>query len=379
VTRFAWLLLALSACSDRDRPHPSETTDRTPRVLEPPPQQVRALPPHAIRADGVGPFKLGLTLEQLGSQVLSGGRSAQVDIPNVTHLSVLHAEDDAIQVGGEPLGRASFVAVVGPKIARTETGIQVGSTRDELVTALGPLAGDLDRLRDPRIVVPSQLRELRAVIDSNKVVGLVITTSEPSPKNEGCIRPNETDKRFGACLTGEPELVAFENDELQVRTADDKKLIDRARLANAVFVGPVRASDGKDELVAIARTEDPQTRTWSLVTFRFEGGHLLRMPDAPVYQLTATNARWIGSSLRDLDLALEVSNHGDMYEVGGLLLHRAGTQLRDLLVLSPVQIPRKRAKSATPDPEHELIDAGVPADATGSAAVNGSNNSGNSP
>ena len=228
-------------------------------------------------------------------------------------------------------------------------------------------------------MVPSQLRELRAVIDNNKVVGLVITASEPSPKLEGCVRPSETDKRFGACLTGEPELVAFDNDELQVRTADDKKLIDRAKLANAVFVGPVRASDGKDELVAITRTEDPQARTWSLVTFRFEGGHLLRMPDAPVYQLTATNARWIGSSLRDLDLALEVSNHGDMYEVGGLLVHRTGNQLRDLLVLSPVRVPRKRAKSATPDPEHELTDAGVPPHASGSAGLNGSNDNGNSP
>lgn len=366
------LALALigSGCSDRDRPHPSEPADRTPRVLEPPPQNVRALPPHAIRADGVGPFKLGLTLEQLGSQVLSGGRSAQVDLPNVTHLSVLHAEDDAIQVGGEPLGRASFVAVVGPKIARTESGIQVGSTRDELLAALGPFASELDRIRDPRVVVPSRLRELRAVIENNRVVGLVIAASEPTSKIEGCVRPADSEKRFGACLTGEPGLVAFDNDELQMRSADDKRLIDRAKLANAVFVGPVRAGDGRDELVAITRTQDPQVRTWSLVTFRFEGGHLLRMPDAPVYQLTATNARWIGSSLSDLDLELEVSNHGDMFEVGGLLTHRSGSQLRDLLVLSPVQIPRRRAKPATPDPEHDQIDAGVPFDAA--SPMNGS-------
>jgi hypothetical protein len=193
------LALALigSGCSDRDRPHPSEPADRTPRVLEPPPQNVRALPPHAIRADGVGPFKLGLTLEQLGSQVLSGGRSAQVDLPNVTHLSVLHAEDDAIQVGGEPLGRASFVAVVGPKIARTESGIQVGSTRDELLAALGPFASELDRIRDPRVVVPSRLRELRAVIENNRVVGLVIAASEPSSKIEGCVRPADSDSASG--------------------------------------------------------------------------------------------------------------------------------------------------------------------------------------
>lgn len=359
------LLLALlgTGCSDRDHPHPSETTDRLPRVLEPPPQNVRALPPHAIRADGVGPFKLGLTLEQLGSQVLSGGRSAQVDIPRVAHLSVLHAEDDAIQVGGEPLGRASFVAVVGPKIARTETGIQVGSTRAELLAALGPVANELDRLRDPRELVPSRLRELRAVLENDRVVGLVIAASEPSVKLEGCARPVDAERRFGACLNGDPGLVGFENDELTVRSADDKRLIDRVKLANAVFVGPVRASDGRDEVVAITRTEEPQARTWGLVVYRLEGGRLLKVVDEPVYQLTATNARWIGSSLRELDLALEVSNRGDLFEVGGLLTHRMGGVLRDLLVLSPVQVPRRRAKSAMPDPEHELPDAGVPADA----------------
>src|SRR5450755_2015640 len=208
-------LLALG-CSDHDRPHAaaSEASDRTPRVLDPPPQNVRALPPHAIRADGVGPYKLGLTLERLGTQIPSGGRNAQVDIPSVVHLSVLHAEEDAILIGGEPLGRATFVAVVGSQIARTETGVQVGSTRDELIRALGQPSIELDRARDPRVIVPSNLRELRAVMDGDRVVGLVVAASEPPSKPDGCVRPTGDDKKVGACVTGAPELVSLENDEL---------------------------------------------------------------------------------------------------------------------------------------------------------------------
>ena len=371
------LVLALCGCSDRDRAHPSATevaADRTPRVLDPPAQNVRALPPHAIRRDGVGPYRLGLTLEQLGIQVPSGGRTAQIDIAGVVHLSVLHAEDDAIQIGGEPLGRASFVAVVADKIARTESGIHVGSTREELIRALGAPDVTPGRARDPRIVVPSNLRELRAVLEGDRVVGLVVTASDPPAKGDGCARPsgddyklNATTYKFGACLTGTPAIVTVDGDELVARSAESEKVIvDKSRieklpLATLVFVAPVRAPDGKDEIVAVSRFDDGQALTWWLVAYRVEAGKLARIASEQIYQLTATNARWIGSTLRDLDLLLEVTNRGDTFEVGGLLTHRTSEKLRDLLVLSPVQVQRRRAKSATPEPEHDTQDAGTAA------------------
>lgn len=370
----------VSGCSDRDHAHASATEvapDRTPRVLEPPPQNVRALPPHAIRRDGVGPYRLGLTLEQLGTQVPSGGRNAQIDIQGVVHLSVLHAEDDAIQVGGEPLGRASFVAVVGSKIARTESGIQVGSTRDELVQALGAPEVTLTRARDPRIVVPSNLRELRAVLDGDKVIGLVVTASDPPIKPDGCVRPTAVstgdETKFGACLSGAPAIVTIAADELIARTVEASKVIVKIPLAGLMlgrtfkFAAAVRAPDGKDEIVAITEADDAQAKTWYLVAFRIDAGKLDRIADQQVYQLTATNARWIGSTLGDLDLMLEVSNRGEAFEVGGLLTHRTHDKLRDLLVLSPSQVPRRRAKSATPEPERETQDAGIAAP-TGSDA-----------
>ncbi len=355
--KLLWIALVALGCSDHDRPRAtqSESTDRTPRVLDPPPQNVRALPPHAIRADGVGPYKLGLSLELLGTQIPSGGRNTQVDIPSVVHLSVLHAEEDAILIGGEPLGRATFVAVVGSQIARTESGVQVGSTRDELIHALGQPSSELDRARDPHVIVPTGLRELRAVIDGDRVVGLVVAASDPpsakppSLATDGCVRPAGDDKKLGVCVTGVPELASLENDELVVRAADGDKVLDKVKLPNAMFVAPVRAADGRDELIAVVRTEDTQARKWSLVAFRWDATHLVRIVDWPVYQLTATNARWIGSALQDLDLLLEVVNRGDTFEVGGLLTRRSGDKLRDLLVLSPVQVPRKRPKPATPD------------------------------
>jgi len=262
--------------------------------------------------------------------------------------------------------------VVGSQIARTETGVQVGSTRDELIRALGQPSVELDRARDPHVIVPSNLRELRAVMDGDRVVGLVVAASEsPSkPEGSGCVRPVGDDKKVGACVTGAPEFASLDNDWLVVRAAEGDKILDKVKLPNAIFLGPVRASDGRDELVAVITTEDAQVRTSRLVAFRWDTNRLVLVADAPVYTLTATNARWIGSSLHDLDLALEVVNRGDTFEVGGLLTRRSGDKLRDLLVLSPVQVPRKRPKPATADATPATTgDAGV--SAAGSDGVHG--------
>jgi hypothetical protein len=361
-----WLLLVVGvACSRHDHESQVEAEERAPRQLDPPPASVRALPPHAIRADGVGPYRLGATLEQVGNQVPSGARNAQDEIAEVVHLSVLHAEDDAILIGGEPLGRASFIAVVGGKIARTESGIHVGSTRDELVRALGAPVVDPDRARDPHVVVPSNLRELRAVLDGDRVIGLVVASAPPAPRDEGCTRPAiETDDalrppraRFSACLTAGGDIVQLDGDELAVRALDGDKPIAATRIPNVVFAAPLRAPDGRDEIAVVTRTDDDRGRTWYVLAYRVDNNRLVKSVEPRVaYQVTPPQARTIGADLRDLDLALELVAHGDAIEVGGLLTtRRADGTLRDLVVLSPVQVPRRTVKSAPVEP----VDAGI--------------------
>ena len=362
-----WLLLVvLASCGNHDRPKVEET-ERHNRVIDPPAKEVRALPPHAIRADGVGPYKVGASLSDLNDLLRSGPHIAQIDIPNVIRVSVLRAEDNnEILIGGEPQGKATFVSVVGGDVARTESGIHVGSTRAELVRALGAPEIELARARDPRIVVPAAMPELRAVLAGDRIVGLVVAPRDPASKeaSDACVRPVvDGDRRFGACLSGTGDVVTVEGDELSVRSQDDK-LLALQHVPNISFAAPVRGPDGRDELYVVTHTDDAETRTWSIVGYRLEGTHLGRVVDLqPVYQLTAANARWIGSELRDLDLYLEVSSRSDGIEVGGLLTTHAGEKLRDLLVLAPVQVRRLRAKSAPP----EAGDAGVPAAAPAGA------------
>jgi hypothetical protein len=140
----ASIAVGLAGCGNRHRENkePPRDATRARRVIEPSTDRVGPLPPYAIRADGVGPYKLGEKLSDLLEQLASGPRIALFEIAGVVHRDVIHAEDDTILVGGEQASTASFVAVVGSEVARTESGIHVGSTRQEVIAALGPPVDD---------------------------------------------------------------------------------------------------------------------------------------------------------------------------------------------------------------------------------------------
>lgn len=392
-----------AGCSDRDRTQradPPRDPERQRRVIEPPVGTVRALPPHAIRAGSVGPYKLGDKLSDLLEQLPSGPRMALFDIPGVVHRSLIRAEDGTVLIGGEPASTATYLAVVGSEVARTESGIHVGSTRDELVRTLGPLVVELDRARDPRVVMASGLPTARMVLDGDRISAIVIagdgsallparTRQDAAPTGEpGCPRPASTETAFGTCLTGTGELATIVDGELNLRAPDSDKVIAAARIPGVlVFAAPLRALDGKDELVAVTQTNEATLRTWLLLTYRYEAGKLTRTAD-PLYQLSSANARWIGADLHEVELYLELTSRAEAIEVGGLLTTRPdsptggpASHTRDVVVISPVSVARRRTKPIVPegpsseparDPAHDPIDAAVQAggahEATGSGA-----------
>jgi hypothetical protein len=383
VIRFSLLLLALLACSDRDR---SETTQaraeqpRQRRVIEPPVGVVRALPPHAIKAIGVGPYKLGEKLSDLLDQLPSGPRVALFEVPNLLHRSLMRAEDNAVLIGGEPQGTATFVAVVGNEVARTESGIHVGSKRAELVPALGPMFEAPDRAHDPRVFIPAGLKNARFIVDGDRVTSItlvadVATAPPPATTPGDCVRPASTETAIGSCMTSAGELIEVGENEVTLRAPESEKLIATLKVPNVFFAVPLRMADGKDELVAVARTEDAQLRTWSLVAYRIEAGKLVKTIDpTSLYQVSSSNARWIGAEVNEVDLYLELSSRADSIEVGGLLTTRPtnGTT-RDVVVISTVSVAHKRSKPAVPDAAGaETPDAGAAArDGSGSGRSEG--------
>lgn len=344
----------------KDRVEP--TRERPPRVIEPPVGVVRPLPPHLISAAGVGPYRLGDRFADVLQQLPSGPRVALFEIPNVLHRSLIRAEEgDSVRIGGEPNGTVTFVAVLDPQVAKTEAGVHVGSTRAELAKA-GPLLEEPGRARDPDLVVLSNPRGARALFDraKDRIAAIVVTADAPGvtpgANEPGCERPKPTDDAFGACIigSGPGERVQIDGGEIAIRSAEtDKPLGPPLRVSgNIVFAAPLRV-EGRDELVIVTRSDEPQNRTWSLVAYRFEGTKLVKTADGPLYSLSATNARWIGVDLAEIDMYLELAAGADSIEVGGLLttqadLPDAQSPWRDVVVISPVSVPRRHEKPTKP-------------------------------
>ena len=365
----ALLVLAMVACSERERAKPPPHDPQRRRVIEPPTGSVvRALPPFAIQKDGVGPYKLGEPLERVLEDLPSGPHIALFDIPGVVHRTLIRTEDDTVLIGGEPTSVASLVAVIGADVARTESGVHVGTTKDELLKLLGPVADAPDRARDPRMIVPAAQRNLRAIMEGDRAAALVLVADPGTPAAvpPACARPAAVERSFGACLD-KGELVEVDGDDVGLRVPDSDKPIATVRISGLVFAAALEnLVDGRDELVAVSRTDDAQVRSWTLHVYRLlEGGRLVKaIEPVPLYQLSSSNARWIGSDLHDLDLYLELISRPDVIEVGGLLTTRIGTlanrKIRDVVAISPVPVPRRRGKAGeAPDAGVETVDAGA--------------------
>lgn len=358
------VVLPAAGCGNRQRENrdPPRDARRAARVIEPSTDRVGPLPPYAIKADGVGPYKLGERLSDLLEKLASGPQIVLFEIPGVVHRNVIRAEDDTLLVGGEQASTASFVAVIGGDVARTDSGIHVGSTREEVIAALGPPVSDPERAHDPRLIAPSGLPNLRVVLDGGRVAAMVVTgAAAASRPSTDCTRPAETERGIGACLTTTGELIDVDGEEVIVRAADGERTIATLpRLPGLVFAAPLRnAAEARDELVVVTRSDDATSRTWWVAAYRLDGPRLVRtIENAQLYQLSNANARWIGADLHDVELYLELTGRADGIDAGGLLTtHSAsrGKTFGDVVVISPAQVTRRRGKSAPA----EAGDAGV--------------------
>jgi hypothetical protein len=214
-------------------------------------------------------------------------------------------------------------------------------------------------------VIPTGMKNARLVLDGDHITAIVVMTEpeRPIPLKDApeppCTRPAaDHDKGlFGICLTNAGELVHVEGEDILLVTRDGEKPISAVRVPGLRFAVALRNPiDNRDDLVAISRAEDGQSTSWSLSGYRLAEGKLVRtLEPSLLYQLTAANARWIGAELKDLDLYLELTSRSDAIEVGGLLTTRIGDKIRDIVVISPVLVARRRAKPAS----HEAVDAGT--------------------
>jgi len=378
--RLASLLLALlvaAGCRD-DRSKPIiHDAGRARRVFEKPAGEVRAVPPHAIRADGVGPYLLGTPLDDVLDLRAHGPQVVVFEIEDAFDVSLIKAENGTLLIGAERASGVSYVAVLERAIARTEDGVGVGSTRAEVEAALGkPLAG-AQRLRDPRLEVFTKLPNTRFVIDGDKVSAVVVGLDgrprprrppaepvpaapappgpapepPPAPRCEAleatpeaagaAARLEGTDVRvLTACLAPtEPMLIVSGDERVAAVGGESTKLrrIDQQLAPGLLFAGPIDIDrDGRDEVAVVARRTDGDGRSWVVDIYRLEQGKLVpRMPRKVLYTIGQRSAELVGARLDDIDLLVELWIDGEFVRSRGLFVHRGSQAPRNVVPLRP--------------------------------------------
>ncbi len=172
--RIALLLVALAACRDQSEPaRGADEESLGQRVFQAPAGVVRAVPPHRIQPNGIGPYLLGAEFKAILSTLPHGPRVEVLQIDRVVGYRLVRVAQDAILVGIGQGGKASMVAALDPEIAKTEDGWGVGSEIDTLREALGPeraIAG----ARDPKLVELARLPGARVVVRGHRVAAIVV-------------------------------------------------------------------------------------------------------------------------------------------------------------------------------------------------------------
>jgi hypothetical protein len=417
-------IAAATGCRERAEPPPRPREKVPPRRVIDPPGTVRPLPPYAISNSAVGPYQLGAPLSNVLYELPSGPRMALLDVPGLIKQNVIRAEDDGVLVSGAVLGDAMVIAVVSKEVARTDSGIAVGSLLADVTRELG-VASEPTVARDPRLLMPQRMPSARLVMQGDRVeafllkagpttgipttapgstelvpvggaasstsgaAGVAGTSGAPVPSSAGtsdvggkhagkpdprgkpagkgdpklardakaatsmrCPPPKASETEIGpwfpACMSPAGELVRVRDEEVSVRSADGKeRVIAQLRVRGLVFAAPLRGgerAEDRDELVVITKTmrPDEDERTWTVALYHLEAGRLVRVVEQVVYRLSTEGARWIGVSLDEVELYLELTSREDAVAVGGFLLTKVGGQIRDAVSLRESDVSRRR-------------------------------------
>ncbi|HKE19313.1 MAG TPA: hypothetical protein VKB80_30765 [Kofleriaceae bacterium] len=364
---------------------------------------MRAVPPHLIQSNGIGPYLLGTDFKTILSTLPHGPRVEVIQIEHVVaYRRLVRVAQDAILVGIGQAGKAAFIAALDPDIAKTADGWSVGSEIDSLREALGP-ERPVVGARDPSLVELNRLPDARVIVAGHRVAAIVVgpddsaeegragdlgpadalsgggtgrpagnsarpRASAPAADTGGCTVASAIDALAGepvvetarvedakdaavhyGCFTGtDPEAVVADEDQLILVVGGPGHLrraatasVPGLRYANVADVD----GDGRHDLVAVSEDRSSEAIAIRVTVLRGDGGRLVEAADEEVYRLTADAALPV-AKLKDIQLLIDAEADRDGLAVGGLYLQWDGDDVRSLAPLIPQTIElgtRKRS------------------------------------
>jgi hypothetical protein len=384
------VLVASCGGDRRGTPVVHDDAARPRRVIEHPRNRVVALPPHGITSDAVGPYKIGQTLASVLYGVPQGGIEV-IDIADVVRTSVVTVEDGRMIVGADPVS-ITFVGVLAPEVALTDGNVQVGSTRDALVRALGEPVRLPSHATDPRLVAVAKLPGVRFVLERDRVAAALVIAR----RNEAVVAPSATKvpacaiaalvaangagggggsgsagsghgsagsgsadvaPALGAalggtattleCLTANEALATVGDDVVVISAGDKPRRLFSQRVPGLVFAG-VAHDRGRDEILAVTVRRTDKEVAYSLIAAKWEAGRITKTLDEPLYRVTDQGAGWLGVKLADIELVLDLEARDESIGATGVFLGRGEAKgVRLAAPLAPISVARR--KRTVPD------------------------------
>jgi len=364
----AAVALVVASCSDPSAKAPPPApfdAGRPKRVFEPPPGEVRPVPPFAIRSDGVGPYLIGASLSEVLDTVPRGPRIELMTIEGVAEFDLVRAEDDGLLIGRDrslagDRTRVAFVAALAPEVAKTATGIGVGAKEEELAEALSGPVTPPNRTTDPRVREFASLPGVRFILVAGRVSAVIVA---PRPHDREPERPASTECRGGevfggdldalasaarlesaddaafsfGCFSGDaPEALVVGDDRVTVVGGDPDKLrrIAGGEAKELRYAAPIDVDgDGRDEVVLVFFQKREKSRVARVELARVDGGKLVTLQGYDAYEVSSSGAAWTGAHVEEVDLLVEVSSDGKALSMGGLYMHRVKGGVREVVPL----------------------------------------------
>jgi hypothetical protein len=391
---------ALSACRDERAQAPSKEDGPGERVFETPARVVRAVPPHRIQPAAIGPYQLGDELKTVLNTLPHGPRIELLQIEHLASYRLVRVAQDTMLVGIGQAGRVSFIAVLDPEIAKTESGLGVGSEIDKLQAALGPERPPAGA-RDPRLVELERLPGGRVLVQKEKVAAIVIGPDAPgsadlapadalsgggppgalpSPDrepaapagNEVCspararevlagesitdvarVGGNDAVILYGCFTGGAPEAVVVGDDQLVLVAGEPGRLrrVGAHPVPGLVFASAVDAEkDGRAEIVAVSEKRSDDALAIEVQALRGDGARLVQAGSDDVYRVTAGAASSVGAKLKNVSVLIEATAGPEALEVTGFYVHENGGHVRTIAPLVPKTVvlrPRRRGEGGS--------------------------------
>jgi hypothetical protein len=397
--RIAAVLLVAAGCSKRARPELGDDGGIKPRVFKPPPSRVRAVPPHNIHAEGIGPYKLGASLGDILNLLPHGPRVELFRIGTLADYSLVRSENGALLVGVERSVGVTFVAALEPVVARTANGSEVGTARDKLLAELGPPPPAPRAVRDARLVRTAGLPEALFWIDDDKVAAVVVDSVGKRARRAVANAPGvAVDAGVGASC--QPIDGALESEVLAVArlgtAATIRVLCEGAELRAAVvswgdrwvwlavagvkvrrltggtIPGLTLAAPGVVEDTQVLLAVD-ESRTDDHLRVDLEVSRPVGIDKQPqsidrttLYQLSSDSLRLAGGTIAEAAIAVEIELGDQSLTARGLYAQRRGKgETSAIGVIAPLEPRtvelRKARRPAKPQPDagvEPAIDAG---------------------